>query len=140
LAIESKERTKQKWMLAMNVHIILLQASFHIYLSLNSKTERFYSTPNQEFFNFFLKGNHFVVIIFLENGQKRKKCFLGFPNHQNFRNLKIYLQIFVLCSPRKQTISFSFFVHSLICFNCLMSGCHFSCVTGIEFLLKINKN
>jgi hypothetical protein len=74
-------------MLAMNVHIILLQASFHIYLSLNSKTERFYSTPNQGFFNFFLKGKfRHCGDYFFGKWTKKKKCFLGFPNHQNFRN------------------------------------------------------
>ncbi len=130
LAIESKGRKKQKWMLAMNVHIILLQAYFHIYLSLNSKQNSFIALQTRDFLLKKLKGKfcHHGDYFFGE-WTKKKNCFLSFPNHQNFINFNKNLHIFVLSSPRKQTILLSCFVHSLIC---LMSGCHFSYITNIE--------
>jgi hypothetical protein len=74
------------------------------------QTERFYSTPNQGFFKKKFKGKfRHCGDYFLRKWKKRKKCFLGYPNHQNFRNFKKNLQIFVLSSPRKQTILLSIF-------------------------------
>jgi hypothetical protein len=109
----------------------------YTYLS-TAKQNAFTALQTRDFIFIFFKGNfRHCGDYFLENGQKRKSPFWVFQITKISEIKKKNLQIFVLYSPRKQTILFSFFVHSSICFNCLMSGCHFSYVTDIE--KKLNK-
>jgi hypothetical protein len=99
LAIESKGRKKQKWKLA----IILLQTYFHIHLSLNSKQNAFIALQTRDFYKK-IKGKISPLWwLFFWKMEKKEKvlCFLGYPNHQIFRNFKKKIQIFCIMFPSK---------------------------------------
>jgi hypothetical protein len=76
-----------------------------------------------------------VVIIFLENGKKKGKSALLFglsksPKFQKFQKKSPDFLYYVPFESKQ--FYFHFLVRSSICFNCLMSGCHFSYIADIE--------